>query len=84
MKQIKYIIALIAILGFAACDSESIEDLSGEFSDITFCNFNTADVQPTQKLGKGVKALNTSFSDASGNNLTLSFGSKEWILGEGT
>jgi hypothetical protein len=57
MKQIRYIIALIAILGFAACDSESIEDLSGEFSNITFCSFNTADVQPTVKMGKGVKPV---------------------------
>ena len=75
---------IAAALLLTACDSESIEDLSGEFSDITFCNFNTANVQPTVKLGKGVKALNTSFSDENGNNLTLSFGSKEWILGEGT
>lgn len=84
MKQIRYIIALIAILGFAACDSESIEDLSGEFSNITFCNFNTADVQPTVKMGKGVKALNASFTDADGHNMMLTFGSKEWILPEGT
>lgn len=84
-KNLLYIIGVICVIcGFASCDSESIEDLSGEFSDITFCNFNTANVQPTVKLGKGVKALNTSFSDENGNNLTLSFGSKEWILGEGT
>lgn len=75
---------LLVMVGFTACDSDSIEDLKGEFSDITFCNFNTASVQPTEKLGKGIKALNTSFTDAAGNSLTLRFGSKEWILGEGT
>ena len=84
MKQIKYILMLLVMVGFAACDSDSIEGLSGEYKDITFCNFDQASVQPTVKLGKGIKALNTQFSDASGNSLTLSFGSKEWILGEGT
>ena len=70
---------------FVSCDSDSIEGLSGEYNkDITFCDFNNASVQPTTKLGKGIKALNTQFTDADGHTLTLSFGSKEWILGEGT
>ena len=86
MKKFRYIIMLLAIIGFTACDSDSIEGLKGEgdFSDITFCNFNSASVQPTEKIGKGVKALNVQFADATGNNLVLRFGSKEWILGEGT
>ena len=86
MKQkILYIIcAICAICVTTACDSDSIEGLNGEFSDITFCDFTTASVQPTVKLGKGVKALNTQFTDADGHNLTLTFGSKEWILGEGS
>ena len=84
MKKFRYIIMLLAVIGFTACDSDSIEDLQGTFSDITFCNFNNASVQPTTKLGKGVKALNTQFTDAEGNTLSLSFGSKEWILGEGS
>ena len=75
---------LLVMVGFAACDSDSIEGLKGEFSDITFCTFNNGSVQPTTKLGKGIKALNTQFTDAAGNSLSLSFGSKEWILGEGT
>ena len=84
MKQIKYLLMLLVMVGFTACDSDSIEGLSGEFNDINFCTFTTANVQPTQKLGKGIKALNTQFSDAAGNTLNLSFGSKEWILGEGS
>jgi hypothetical protein len=84
MKKFRYIIMLLAVIGFTACSSESIEDLKGEFNYITFCTFNNGSVQPTTKLGKGVKALNTQFTDAAGNTLTLSFGSKEWILGEGT
>lgn len=84
MKQFKYIILLLAVVGFAACDDDSIEDLSGEFNDITFCDFTNATVQPTDKLSKGVKALNTTYTDGAGNTLTLRFGSKEWILGEGT
>ena len=75
---------LLAVIGFTACDNKSIEDLQGTFSNITYCTFNSGSVQETTKLGKGIKALNTQFTDASGNTLTLSFGSKEWILGEGT
>lgn len=74
----------MAVFGFTACDDDSIEDLSGEFNDITFCDFSNATVQPTDKLGKGVKALNTTYTDGAGNTLTLRFGTKEWILGEGT
>ena len=84
MKKFRYIIMLLAIIGFTACDSDSIEGLKGEFSDITFCNFNSGNVLPTEKIGKGVKALNVQLADAAGNNLSLRFGSKEWILGEGT
>lgn len=84
MKKFRYIFALCAMLGFVACDNESIEDLSGEFGNIMFCNFTNATVQPTDKLGKGIKALNTTYTDAAGSCLTLRFGSSEWILGEGT
>ena len=75
---------LLAVIGFTACSNDSIEDLNGEFSNITFCTFNNGSVQPTTKLGKGVKALNTQFTDAEGHTLSLSFGSKEWILSEGS
>ena len=84
MKTFRYIIMLLAIIGFTACDSDSIEGLKGEFSNITFCNFNSGNVLPTEKIGKGIKALNVQLADATGNNLSLRFGSKEWILGEGT
>lgn len=84
MKKFRYILMLLVMVGFAACDSDSIEGLKGDFSDITFCDFNSASVQPTEKIGKGIKALNVQFADATGNNLALRFGSKEWILGEGT
>ena len=84
MKKFRYIIMLLAVIGFTACDSDSIEGLQGTFSDVTFCTFNNATVQPTTKLSKGVKALNTQFTDADGHTLSLSFGSKEWILGEGS
>ena len=84
MKKFRYIIMLLVMVGFAACDSDSIEGLKGEFSDITFCNFNSGNVLPTEKIGKGIKALNVQLADATGNNLSLRFGSKEWILGEGT
>ena len=85
MKQLKYIICVMcAMCGFTACDKDSIDELSGEFSNIAFCNFTNASVQPTDKLGKGIKALNTSFTDAVGNTLTLRFGCGEWTLQPGT
>ena len=84
MKKFRYIIMLLAVIGFTACDNKSIEDLQGTFSNITYCTFNSGSVQETTKLGKGIKALNTQFTDATGNTLTLSFGTNEWILGEGT
>ena len=68
MKKFRYIIMLLAIIGFTACDSDSIEGLKGDFSDITFCDFNSASVQPTEKIGKGIKALNVQFADATGNS----------------
>ena len=74
MKQIRYILMLLVMIGFTACDSDSIDGLSGKYNDITFFDFSNVTVQPTEKLGKGVKALNTTFSDASGN-MTLRFGS---------
>ena len=83
MKQIRYILMLLVMIGFTACDSDSIDGLSGKYNDITFFDFRDVTVQPTEKLGKGIKALNTTFSDA-GGSMTLRFGSKEWILGEGT
>ena len=79
-----YALCIAAALLLTACDSDSVEGLSGEFSDVTFCDFTNATVQPTDKLGKGIKALNTAYTDADNNNLTLRFGSKEWVLGEGT
>lgn len=83
MKQIRYILMLLVMIGFTACDSDSIDGLSGKYNDITFFDFSNVTVLPTEKLGKGVKALNTTFGDAS-CNMTLRFGSKEWVLGEGT
>lgn len=78
-----FLLPLSSVL-FTSCDSDSIEGLNGEFSDIAFCNFDNATVLPTVKLGKGVKALNTQFTDTDGHTLALTFGSKEWILGGGT
>ena len=73
-KLFNFCIAAASLM-LVACDSDSIEGLKGEFSDITFCNFNSANVLPTEKLGKGIKALNTQFSDAAAmqklNNLKM-------------
>jgi len=84
MKQFRYIIMLLAVLGFTACEKDSIDDLSGVFNDITFVNYNTANVGNTDKLGKGIKALNITYTDGTGSTMTLRFGSKEWILPKAT
>ena len=78
-----YLLLLTPYL-LVSCENDSIEGLNGEFSDITWCTFDNATVQPTQKLGKGVKALNIQFTDTDGCTLALSFRTKDWILGEGT
>jgi enterochelin esterase-like enzyme len=82
MKLYRYIILLLAISGFVGCSSDSDEGNSGAFSNTTYCDFNNVTIQPTEKLSNGIKALNTSFTDADGHNMTLCFGSKEWILSE--
>ena len=34
MKKFRYIIMLLAVIGFTACDNKSIEDLQGEFNNV--------------------------------------------------
>ena len=48
------------------------------------CHSNEATVLPTTKLGKGIKSLNVDIKDAQGNDVTVNFGSSEWILPSAT
>ncbi len=84
MKKIFYIFVASLAMMLTACDTEAVSGLDGNFADIQRCNFSQASVQPTSKLKKGIKALNVSFSNEAGQKTSLAFGSKEWILGQGT
>lgn len=82
MKKI-YFSVMILILGFlGACSEDSLEGLKGTYEMNRYL-FTKAEGQPTDKLGKGIKALNLNLTDEAGNRLTLRIGSSEWVLQEG-
>lgn len=75
---------VVAGLGFTACNDDAIDNLQGVYSDMQICQSSEATVQPTIKLGKGIKSLNVDIKDAQGNDVTVNFGSSEWILPSAT
>lgn len=79
-----YIIGFLisACLSLASCNDDSIDGLSGEY-DMNRYQFTSCENLPTDKLGKGVKALNFTLSD--GNHTgKIKVASSEWILPSGT
>ena len=84
-KYLGFIFGLIVTgLFFSACNNDAIDDLQGVYGDMLICHSNEATVQPTTKLGKGIKSLNVDIKDAQGNDVTVNFGSSEWILPSAT
>ena len=84
-KYLDFIFGLIVTgLFFSACNNDAIDDLQGVYGDMLICHSNEATVQPTTKLGKGIKSLNVDIKDAQGNDVTVNFGSSEWILPSAT
>ena len=84
-KYLGFIFGLIVTgLFFSACNNDAIDDLQGVYGDMQICHSNEATVQPTTKLGKGIKSLNVDIKDAQGNDVTVNFGSSEWILPSAT
>lgn len=84
-KYLGFIFGLIvAGLGFSACNNDAIDDLQGVYGDMQIYQSNEATVQPTTKLGRGIKSLNVDIKDAQGNDVTVNFGSSEWILPSAT
>jgi len=81
MKNIRFILTIL-LAGFIAvsCDEKPIDDLSGVYDDIARYDFTTAEQKPTEKLGKGIKALVLTFKDAGSHALALRIGSAEWVL----
>ncbi len=78
------ICAALTALTLTACSDNAVDDLNGDYADMVVCATATATVQPTVKLGKGIKSLNVDFNDAGGDKLSVSFRSSEWILQSGT
>ena len=84
-KYLGFIFGLIVTgLFFSACNNDAIDDLQGVYGDMLICHSNEATVLPTTKLGKGIKSLNVDIKDAQGNDVTVNFGSSEWILPSAT
>lgn len=84
-KHLGFIFGLIVTgLFFSACNNDAIDDLQGVYGDMLICHSNEATVQPTTKLGKGIKSLNVDIKDAQGIDVTVNFGSSEWILPSAT
>ena len=70
----------IAGLCFTACDNDALDGMQGVYADMQNYTSQEATVQPTTKLGKGIKALNVDIKDVKGTAIQISFGSTEWIL----
>lgn len=67
----------------SSCTNDVIDDLSGTYDYVNRINLTEAQVQPTEKLKKGIKCLKVDFSDAAGNKFNISVASSEWVLGKG-
>lgn len=74
----------IAALTLTACNDNALDGLNGDYANMTICSTATATVQPTTKLGKGIKLLNIDFSDTQKHKFSIGFRSSEWTLQGGT
>lgn len=84
MKNIRFILtALLAGLFAVACEEKPIDDLSGVYDNIARYQFIAAEQQPTEKLGKGIKALIVNLKNAAGDAMQMRIGSAEWVLKPG-
>ena len=78
MKKIYQIIALLMCCVCWACSDDTNEDLNN--SRISLYKFRSVTEQSTNKLKKGVKALNMALTNEDGDKLLLTIGCSEWIL----
>src|SRR3712207_2701374 len=84
MKTIKYLFMLCVLFATVGCTDSAVSDLQGLFDEVQQCEFHKATVGATDKLRKGVKALNINLTGEGNQAMTLRMGSKEWILGNGS
>ena len=73
---------LLALCVMGACSEDSIEDLQGRY-DMARYEMTQVTNQPTEKLKKGIKAINLELKDANGQQAKLRFTTKEWVLPNG-
>lgn len=75
---------LCVLFAMVGCTDSAVSDLQGLFDEVQQCEFHKAAVAPTDKLRKGVKALNINLTGEGNQAMTLRMGSKEWVLGSGS
>ncbi len=79
MKKYNIFLLPLALLALSACNDDSVDALSGEFGMDRY-DFKEVVVEPTQKLKKGVKALNIDFTDNKGETVKGKIGCNERTL----
>ena len=82
MKHLYKLVMLLALCVMGACSEDSIEDLQGRY-DMARYEMTQVINQPTEKLKKGIKAINLELKDANGQQAKLRFTTKEWVLPNG-
>lgn len=82
MKHLYKLVMLLALCVMGACSEDSIEDLQGRY-DMARYEMTQVTNQPTEKLKKGIKAINLELKDANGQQAKLRFTTKEWVLPNG-
>ena len=84
-RNFRFVLCLaFAGLCLTSCTEDSMDDMQGIYDDLWICNSTTATVLPTTKLKKGIKSLNVEVKDGQGKDISINFGSSEWILPSAT
>ena len=84
-RNFRFVLCLaLAGLSLTSCTEDSLDDMQGIYNDLVICNSTTATVLPTSKLKKGIKSLNVEIKDGQDKDISINFGSSEWILPSST
>ena len=83
-RNFRFVLLALAGLSLTSCTEDSLDDMQGIYNDLVICNSTTATVLPTSKLKKGIKSLNVEIKDGQDKDISINFGSSEWILPSAT
>lgn len=83
MKIRHFLLAIVATLGLASCGDEGLDGLTGKYTIQEIKATQASNIQ-TDKLKRGVKALNFTLTADDGKSMTLRMGSLDWTLSAGT